>query len=1020
MWFAILGPLLVCHEDTVMEVPAARQRVLLAALLVHAGRAIPADALADVVWDGAPPTGAAVTLRSHVSRLRRVLGPVAGARVITRYPGYLVEAGPQEVDLLRFAALCRDGGAAVRSGAWPQACETLDEALALWRDEPLGDIPCGILRRDEVPKLEQARLQALEWRMDAGLQLGCHGELVPRLQSLAAQHPLRERLHGQLMLSLHRCGRQAEALVAYQHARRVLIEELGTEPGAELRELHQRILTDDRALLSPATAPLVVGCAQPAVPRELPRRVAHFVGRAEELAALTGLLDRAGDGMPGTVVISAIGGTAGVGKTALAVEWAHRVTERFPGGQLYVDLRGYHPDRPVPAADALAGFLRALGVPGQDIPAEEAERAARYRSLLAGRRMLVVLDNASMVEQVRPLLPGGPACAVVVTSRDALAGLVARDGAQRLDLGLLRLEDAIGLLRALIGARVDADPAAAVALAGHCCRLPLALRVAAEFAAGRPDIPLAELVSELADQQRRLDLLDAGGDPRTAVREVFSWSCQHLDTDTARAFRLFGLHPGPDFDDGAAAALADASIEDARRLLDQLTRAHLIQQAGPDRYGLHDLLRAYARELSAAEDTEEERRAALTRLFDHYLYTADAAVTALFPAESHRRPRLPTSAIPPSPIQDSSAALAWLDAQRANLVTTAAHTVGNGWSRHATRLAAVLFRYLQAGGHYPEAVTIHGHACRAARLNGDRAAEATALTSLGLVYFRQGRYEQATSHLQQALTMHCQAGDRTGQARALSNLGLVEFQQGRCQHAAGYFQQALTLHRQNGDRIGEAGVLCNLGYASQRQGNLERATDCLRQALAVSRQTGDRTGQARALGHLGLVSLRQGRDQQATGHFREALAMFRDIGERSGEAYNLANLGQVSLGQGHYEQAAVLYREALAMFRDFGDRSGEADALNGIGAILLATGRPDDARVHYDTALSLASQIGDLDQQARAHDGFGRARHMVGDLGGAHRHWQQALVLYTELDVPEADQVRAQLTATANGRGQGR
>jgi len=400
----------------------------------------------------------------------------------------------------------------------------------------------------------------------------------------------------------------------------VLVEELGTEPGTGLRDLHQRMLTADPALAVPeSVAP--AGRSETVVPRELPAAVPHFVRRASELAVLTELLGQAGEQAAGTVVITAIGGIAGVGKTALAVQWAHRAASRFPDGQLHVNLRGYDPGRPVTAADALAGFLRALGLAGQDIPAQPEERAGRYRSLLAGKRVLVVLDNAGEVEQVRPLLPGTPTCAALVTSRDSLAGLAARDGARRLEPGPASAGRCDGPAAGADRRAGRRDPGAAAALAVQCSRLPLALRVAAELAAARPAVPLAGLVSELDDQQRRLDLLDADQDPRTAVRAVFSWSYQHLDAGAARAFRLAGLHPGPDLDPYAAAALTGTTLHQAGRLLDQLARAHLIQPAGPGRHGLHDLLRAYARELAADQDTAAERQAALTRLFDHYLYS---------------------------------------------------------------------------------------------------------------------------------------------------------------------------------------------------------------------------------------------------------------------------------------------------------------------------------------------------------------------------------------------------------------
>jgi tetratricopeptide (TPR) repeat protein/DNA-binding XRE family transcriptional regulator len=746
-------------------------------------------------------------------------------------------------------------------------------------------------------------------------------------------------------------------------------------------------------------------------PRQLPSTVSHFTGRAAELAALTGLLDRADTQAPGAVAICAIGGTAGVGKTALALHWAHQVARQFPDGQLHVNLRGYDPDQPMAAADALAGFLRALGVPGQDIPAEIAERAARYRSLLAGRRMLVVLDNAGSAEQVRPLLPGDPACAVVVTSRDALTGLVARDGARRLDLELLPQEDAVGLLRTLIGARVDADPAAAAVLASQCCRLPLALRVAAELAAARREAPLADLVDELTDRQRRLDLLNADGDPRSAVRAVFSWSYRHLDTGSARAFRLLGLPPGPELDPYAVAALTGTTMAEAGQLLDQLARAHLIQPARPGRYSMHDLLRGYARELAAAHDGESQQRAALTRLFDHCLHTAAVAMDTLHPAERHWRPRIPQPATPVPPVTAPAAAQGWLDTERANLVAVTMHAAEHGWPGHATRLAATLFRYLGHGGHYPEAVTIHTHARIAARRTGDRAAEAAALNALGLAASHQGRYQQATGDLKQALALFRQTGERSGQARALINLGVASYLQGRYTQASGWWQQALALHRENGDQAGQTAVLCNLGLVDLRQGRYQQATGHLEQALALARATGKQDTESATLVNLGEVSLRQGAYQRATGQLRQALALARETGDRNHDATALARLGEVCLRLGRYEQAAGYLRQARALACETGNREDEADALNGLGEVLLGTGQPGQARARHAAALDLASQMGGNYQQARAHNGLGHAFHATGDPGQARRHWQEALALYTTLGTPEAGQVRARLIA---------
>lgn len=1010
MWLAVLGPLLVDDGETSVELPRGRLRVLLAALLLHAGTPVAADALAEVLWDGAPPAGAAVTLRTHVLRLRRALGPRAGPRLVTRAPGYLLEAGEDEVDLLRFRGLCRDGGTALREGDWDRADGLLGEALSLWRGTPLADVSAEHLLREELPGLEELRLRAEEWRADAALQLGRHDDLVARLRALAGQYPLRERFHAQLMLALYRCGRQAEALAAFQDARKVLIDELGAEPGPELRQLHQQILRADRALAAPEPEPAAAAAApaKTLIPCELPARVRNFTGRSGELRALSELLNEPGAETPGTVVISAIGGTAGVGKTALAVQWAHQVIERFPDGQLYVNLRGYDPGQPMPPGDALARLLRSLGASGQDIPADEDERAARYRSMLTGKRMLIILDNAGSVDQVRPLIPGSPSCTVLVTSRDTLPGLVARDGAKRLDLDLLSLDDAVGLLRALIGAPVDGDPDAAARLAHQCCRLPLALRVAAELAASRPAAQLGELTVELADQQQRLDLLDPGGDSRTAVRAVFSWSCRNLDASTARTFCLLSLHPGPDFEPYAAAALTSRTLGQARQAIDVLARAHLIQPAGEGRYAMHDLLRAYARELTVSQNSEQDRRAALTRLFDYYLHAAAAMTNTLSPADRD----LPSGSFPPPASFPSAAdpaqARAYLDRERPNLAAVVSHAAEHGWPGHATRLAFTLHPYL-AFEYAFEALTIQGHALRAARATGDRSAEAEALCSLGSIDFWQGRQQEAVNRLHRALALFRQAGNRGAEAEVLSDLGIVGLQQGHYQTAAGHLQQALARYRETGNRSAEARVLSNLGRAAQRLGDYPRAVAHYHQALAMSRETGDRIGEAYTLVRLSVIDLREIRYPQAVVRLNQALALFRVTRHRAGEAQALSSLGQVSLRQGRHRQATDCFQQALTLFQNMGDLADEAEALNGLGEVMLAQGDPDQARTVFGRALDLARQAEVPYDQARAHNGLGRACHTAGDHEQARHHWQHALALFGEIKAPEAEEVRRRL-----------
>jgi tetratricopeptide (TPR) repeat protein/transcriptional regulator with XRE-family HTH domain len=712
----------------------------------------------------------------------------------------------------------------------------------------------------------------------------------------------------------------------------------------------------------PETAPLA-GTAGFVVPRELPGQPRHFVGREDELAALSALADQVADPAPGPMVISAIGGTAGVGKTALALQWAHQMAGRFPDGQLYVNLRGYGPGEPMTAGEALTGFLRALGVPGPDIPAQTEQRAARYRGLLSGRRVLILLDNACEAGQVRPLLPAAAGCVTLVTSRDTLAGLVARDGAQRVDLDLLPMADAVALLRALIGGRVDATPGAAAQLAARCSRLPLALRVAAEIATLYPASSLADLVSDLEDQHP-LDVLDAGKDEDTAVRAVFAWSYRHLDAGTARAFRLTGLHRGPDLDRYAAAALLRTTAARAGRLLDVLARGYLIQPTRAGRYGMHDLLRCYARELAASHDGERQRHRALTRLFDYYLHSAATAMAVLRPAERSMLDAVrlveAQTATTPRPINSPAAALTWLDAERACLLCAVEYMTENGWPGHAIRMANVLLWYLDGRGHYPEAVILHGHARRAARKIADGAAEAGALIGLGVVAIRQGRYQDATSHFQEALELSGQADDASGVARAGCGLGIVHRLQGRYPQAVSRLQQALDLYRAQGDSAGA--VL--------------------------------------PLGNLGIVAMRQGRYPQAAGHLQQAADLARRAGNLDQMAEMLSELGAVALHRGQVRRAVSLQRRARSVFRKTGNRTGEVHALNGLGEALLVTGRPGDARVKFAAALGLASRIGLRNQQARAYGGLGRAWYALGEPGKARRHWQEALDIFADLGVP--------------------
>jgi DNA-binding SARP family transcriptional activator/tetratricopeptide (TPR) repeat protein len=1016
MRFGVLGPLQVVDgSGTGWVVSAAKQRIVLATLLLAGGRTVSAASLAESLWDGFPPPNAAMVLRTYLSRLRHTLGP-AGARIAGRPPGWAVELhAPEEFDLAEAESLRQAARTAAEAQDWGQASVLLSRALGLWRGEPLVDVPSAALTRREAGRLAELRLQLTEARIDADLCLGRHNGLVAELWRLAAEHPLREHVRAQLMLACYRCGQQAAALEVYRDARATLAGELGVEPGNELREMHQRVLTADPLLTAAAGA--AIGrpeddqrpCSgrEVVVPRQLPAAVSCFTGRGAELAALTGLLDRQQGGRAPAVVISAIAGTAGIGKTALAVQWAHQVAARFPGGQLYVNLRGYDRDDPVPAADALAGFLHGLGVPGPQVPDGVEDRARLYRTMLAGRQVLVLLDNARDGEQVRPLLPGDAGSVAVVTSRDHLAGLVAADGAVRLALDVLPPADAVALLASLIGSRADADPGAVAELAVLCARLPLALRIAAELAAARPAVPLSDLVAEL--EAARLDGLDAGED-RADVRAVFSWSLRQLDESTAAAFALTGLHPGENLDMYAAAALAGTSTAQARRVLRRLHQASLVQDTRAGRYGLHDLLRVYARTLAAARDAGGQTRQALTRLFDYYLAAAAAAMNVLYPAEAHHRPRVPRSAVVMPEMRGEAGARAWLDAERSNLVAVVAHCAGHGWPSHATGLAGTVFRYLY-NGHLPEASTVCADALRAARAAGDLAGEAAALNAIGGIDISKGNFRDAADHFQGALQNYRRCGDRTGEARALNNLGLTEQELHNLSSAAGYYHQAIAAYQDAGHGAAAARTVTHLAAAEIELGLHDNAAEHLQSAVPVLRNAKDHYSEAGALLQMGDLSLCRGELAQAVGYFEQAMAIFRRIDHPDDVAEGLSGLGRVSLRQCDYLRAISYLRQAIDVYRRASAQHGEIRALRRLAVALDGAGQPAAARAELQTALRLAAESGDTYQQASAHSDLADSHHCAGQDDQARYHWEHALSLYTQLGAPEAEQIRPRLNA---------
>jgi tetratricopeptide (TPR) repeat protein len=716
------------------------------------------------------------------------------------------------------------------------------------------------------------------------------------------------------------------------------------------------------------------------VPRELPAEVFGFTGRTEQLARLDELLDSRA--MPLTVVA----GTAGVGKTALVVHWAHRVRSRFPDGQLYVDLRGYGPDARVEPAEALEAFLRAMGLSGADIPFDVSDRAARFRSLVDGRKVLVVLDNAQSPEQVRPLLPGSASCAVVVTSRATLAGLVARDGARVLDLDVLTVAEATELLRSLVGAQ---DDEVLTDLADRCARLPLALRIAAELIVSRPRTAVTELQTELAADS--LGVLDAGGDPRTAVRAVFSWSYQHLDPEVARTFRSLGRHPGRDLDLHAAVALTGDDPRTTRRTLDRLLQAHLVRETEGGRFGMHDLLRVYAAEL-AQEDGDD----ALTALFDFYLQSAARAMDLIVPEERGRRPLVEATGVT-APLADRAAAEAWLEAERPTLMAVAKQAAHGPWPGHAVLMSQILWRFLDNRAYHDDTLALNVHALTAVRQLKDPGKEASAENNLGTVYWQLRRYDDALLHLNRSLELARAAGRRGVEASALCNLGVVHRLVGNYDSALECLTLALSIAADRGDHTTQARNGYHLATVYERLHRHDEAITHLEAALRSAETSGNRTIEARTRCNLAAVYAEVGRYADARQHLDQALDLAHEMSDRTIKARSLRNLGVLYQKTGRFQDALATLGQALVLAEAIRDALLHVEVLNSFAATALAAGDTENAFAHHDLALVLATRIGDRYEEARAHLGLSEVLLALDDTENAGRHRQRALGLFKGL-----------------------
>ncbi|MGY0233589.1 tetratricopeptide repeat protein [Longispora urticae] len=952
MRFGVLGAVRVCGPDGSCLSMQPRQRAVLAYLLLNAGRPVSADRLVAAIWGAAPPVTARAQVQVAISTLRGVLRQVGLAELLETLPaGYALTPGPGQFDLDAFTERVAPADA---------DAATLRAALALWRGPALDDVaaPYADAARG---RLEDLRLTTCERLADRELDRGRHRELVPELTELVAAHPVRERFREQLMLALHGCGRSRDALRVAGDFRRYLAEEHGLDPRPGFTALEESIRRSE-----PVAAPVR---AAPA-PAQLPPDVVDFTGRADQLELLDGLLPDHGRPGATAVVLTTIAGVGGVGKTALAVHWAHRVRDRFPDGQLYLNLHGYSATAPLRPLDALIRLLRALGVPGGRIPTELPAAVAAYREKVSGLRLVVVLDNANSPEQVRPLLPVGPGSLAVVTSRDRLAGLVARDGARRVTLTELGPADALALLTRIVGAgRVAAEPAAAAELTVLCGQLPLALRITAAYLVDRPEVGLAEHAAVLREGNR-LRALTVAGDEQSSVRAAFDQSYAALSPAEARLFRLLGRVPGADLTVDAAAALVDTSVPEAEFLLDRLAAAHLVAEHAPGRYTLHDLLREYAAHRAAAEESPEALDGASGRLVDWYLAVLHAAAALIAPQRD--RVKLSARRVPEAPPfpPDQLDALVFLDAERANLLPVFRLAVLRGDDASAYELAYRLKDFFVDRGHGPESVELFEAALEVAGRLGDAVGTASAHTDLATVYRQVGRADDARAHLRHAMELHRATGDRAGLAAANNLFAALCVTQGRYAEALGPLEAALGHFEETGDLFRVSVALINLGICAAEGDRSADAVDYFRRAIVLQRRTGDRRGEAMSLNCLGIAHQKRGEHTEAGDVFREALAISRELGDLRGEGDVLNSLGDLHRVRGELADALDHLRGSLEIRHRLGDRRREKDDLALLGEVLLRLGRRAEARGHLERARALDVDAAGPDTEDRIAAGL--------------------------------------------------
>ncbi len=1027
MEFFLLGPVEARSSDRPVQLGRRRERLLLGVLLLDAGRPISIDRLLDLLWEDDPTPAARASLHSHIARLRSVLQG-HGIAIATRGGGYVADVDPAAVDVHRFRRQVQRA----REMADPdRRAGLLRHALALWRGPLLADVADDRLRDRIGADLVELRIAAIEARAESDLSCGRHAQVVLDLAGPVAAEPTRERLTGLLMLALFRSGRQADALAAYERIRHTLDEELGLVPAADLSTLREQILRGDPALDAPVAA-------DPPEHRRrfLPRDVPDFTGRTAALHQLD-MLAQSRLAAP-AIVITAIAGTAGVGKTALAVHWGHRIAGRFPDGQLYVDLRGYDPRRPASPIDALAGLLRSLGVAAERVPTDQDEAAALFRSMLADRRVLILLDNARSASQVRPLLPASPTCLVVITSRDALNGLLARDGARRLELDVMTPAESVSLITRIAGERrAIADEQALLELAELCGHLPVALRIAAASLADRPITTVGQLVSELR-QRGRMAGLELSDDPASSVRATFGYSLAALPEAVQRVFALLGLTAGGQFGAEAVAALCDIRVERAAQHLCQLAEAHLIQEIAPDRYAMHDLLREYASDVLTATTDPGQVRAAIETLHAWYLGGCDAAAELLY----KQMVRLPLDGVAADrrPAFDSpSAALAWLDVEWTNLVAWF-HAMAPHSPRLAWLLADALRGYFWLSRLNVEWLDIATAALSLAQSAGDLAAEAAAQLSLGNAYLNQNALGRAVDHYLAAVETSLAAGWRAGEASALNNLATLHWLRGELDAAELRLRQALQLNRSIGRRLGEARQLSQLSQLAVERGRLTEALELAEQALEIEtahdslagqvkdtiavavrrhllgdsaaaqtlligaltqvRVMGESRGEVDVLGWLGLVLADLGRSEEAAGYAGAALALAQQVGDPHSIAPVLSVLALIEHRRGHLDEAEAHCLQALQLADAAADRYPRAMALVELGRVQLARGQLPEALATATEGCSIAQAVGYRLIEADALTVIARVNAALGRRSDGERSAREGLAIYREAPCP--------------------